>query len=93
MTVLNSHATRFSEKKINKAGSDVRKSAQTLKGLLQELRKAVLEQQKNDKGWINLELKDKRDGGKYLQVQGNYQGKKQSGPVTTIAQEEDDMPF
>jgi hypothetical protein len=53
----------------------------------------VLNQQKNDKGWINLELKDKRDGGKYLQVQGNYQGNKPSGPVTAIAQEEDDMPF
>lgn len=49
MTVLNSHATRFTEKKVNKSGSDVRKSAQTLKALLQELRKAVLEQQKKNK--------------------------------------------
>ena len=42
MTVLNSHATRFTEKKVSKAGSDVRKSAQTVKGLLQDVRKKFL---------------------------------------------------
>lgn len=49
MNVLNSHATRFTEKKVSKAGSDVRKSAQTLKALLQDIRKKVLEVQKKMK--------------------------------------------
>ena len=49
MTVLNSHASRFTEKKVSKAGSDVRKSAQTLKALLQDVRKKVIEIQKKMK--------------------------------------------
>jgi len=54
----------------------------------------ALAQNKNEKGWINLELKDKRDGGKYLQVQGDYKSAKGSGPSSPVlAQEEDDMPF
>jgi|TARA_R110000803_G_scaffold88098_1_gene155076 hypothetical protein len=30
----------------------------------------VLLNAKNEKGWVNLEIKDKRDGGKYIQLQG-----------------------
>ena len=30
----------------------------------------VLMNAKNEKCWVNLEMKDKRDGGKYFQLQG-----------------------
>ena len=49
----------------------------------------VLANAKNEKGWVNLEMKDKRDGGKYLQVQGEM--KQQSRPVPV--NDGDDMPF
>lgn len=49
----------------------------------------VLQNAKNEKGWVNLEMKDKRDGGKYLQVQGEM--KQQSRPVPV--NDGDDMPF
>ena len=49
----------------------------------------VLMNAKNEKGWVNLEMKDKRDGGKYLQVQGEM--KQQSRPVPV--NDGDDMPF
>ena len=49
----------------------------------------VLQNAKNEKGWVNLEIKDKRDGGKYLQVQGEM--KQQSRPVPV--NDGDDMPF
>jgi len=32
----------------------------------------------NDKGWVNLEMKDKRDGGKYIQIQGDAVAPKQA---------------
>lgn len=35
----------------------------------------VLTNNKNDKGWVNLEIKDKRDGGKYIQLQGEMKPK------------------
>lgn len=50
----------------------------------------VLQNAKNDKGWVNLEIKDKRDGGKYIQLQGEYTGGN-SRPAP--ANDSDDMPF
>jgi hypothetical protein len=47
----------------------------------------VLQNAKNDKGWVNLEMKDKRDGGKYVQLQGEMKRKPQAVNDT------DDMPF
>jgi hypothetical protein len=47
----------------------------------------VLQNAKNDKGWVNLEMKDKRDGGKYVQLQGEMKRKPQAVNAT------DDMPF
>jgi len=49
----------------------------------------VLQNSKNDKGWVNLEMKDKRDGGKYIQLQGEYTGK----PKAQAVNDGDDMPF
>jgi len=47
----------------------------------------VLQNARNQKGWVNLEMKDKRDGGKYVQVQQEMSKKPQ--PVNDV----DDMPF
>lgn len=47
----------------------------------------VLLNAKNDKGWVNLEMKDKRDGGKYLQLQGEMK------PRAAAVNDTDDMPF
>jgi hypothetical protein len=44
---------------------------------------------KNEKGWVNLEIKDKRDGGKYIQQQGEYTGAKKPQAVNDT----DDLPF
>lgn len=49
----------------------------------------VLANAKNEKGWVNLEMKDKRDGGKYLQVQGEMQ----SQPKAQAVNDTDDLPF
>jgi hypothetical protein len=49
----------------------------------------VLQNAKNEKGWVNLEIKDKRDGGKYIQLQGEMQSKPQPAAVN----DGDDMPF
>jgi len=46
----------------------------------------VLLNAKNQKGWVNLEMKDKRDGGKYVQLQ---QEMKKAAAVN----DGDDMPF
>jgi hypothetical protein len=51
----------------------------------------VLQNAKNDKGWVNLEMKDKRDGGKYIQLQGEYTGK--AAPQAAAVNDGDDMPF
>jgi len=51
----------------------------------------VLLNAKNEKGWVNLEIKDKRDGGKYLQLQGEYTGK--AAPRAVAVNDGDDMPF
>ena len=47
----------------------------------------ILASNRNDKGWVNLEMKDKRDGGKYLQIQGEQLAPKQA--VNT----KEDYPF
>lgn len=49
----------------------------------------VLANAKNEKGWVNLEMKDKRDGGKYLQLQGEMQSQPKAQAVNDV----DDMPF
>lgn len=49
----------------------------------------VLMNAKNEKGWVNLEMKDKRDGGKYFQLQGEFTGK----PKASAVNDTDDMPF
>jgi hypothetical protein len=49
----------------------------------------VLTNSKNDKGWVNLEIKDKRDGGKYIQLQGEYTGK----PKAAVNDTDTDLPF
>lgn len=46
----------------------------------------VLMNSKNEKGWVNLEMKDKRDGGKYIQLQ-------QAMPQKAAVNDGDDMPF
>lgn len=46
----------------------------------------ALQNLKNESGWVNLELKSKRDGGKFLQVQEAYTPK---GAVNQT----DDLPF
>lgn len=50
----------------------------------------VLMNAKNDKGWVNLEIKDKRDGGKYIQLQGEMQGQPKAAAVNDT---DDGMPF
>ena len=50
----------------------------------------VLMNSKNDKGWVNLEMKDKRDGGKYIQLQ---QAMPQKAAPATAVNDTDDMPF
>jgi hypothetical protein len=50
----------------------------------------VLTNSKNDKGWVNLEIKDKRDGGKYIQIQGMYADKPQAAAVNDT---DDGLPF
>lgn len=49
----------------------------------------VLMNNKNEKGWVNLEMKDKRDGGKYIQIQGDLNSK----PKAQAVNDTDDMPF
>ena len=49
----------------------------------------VLQNAKNDKGWVNLEIKDKRDGGKYIQLQGEMESK----PRAAAVNDGDDLPF
>ena len=46
----------------------------------------VLQNAKNDKGWVNLETKDKRDGGKYVQLQGEMK-------KAQAVNDGDEMPF
>ena len=48
----------------------------------------VLQNSKNDKGWVNLEIKDKRDGGKYIQLQGEMKPK-----AVGVNDTDDGMPF
>jgi len=48
----------------------------------------VLTNAKNDKGWVNLEIKDKRDGGKYIQLQGEMQPK-----AAAVNDTDSDLPF
>lgn len=45
------------------------------------------EQLKNEGGWLNLELKTRRDGGKFLEVQGEYKKNVQPQNAT------EDFPF
>lgn len=52
----------------------------------------VLMNNKNEKGWVNLEIKDKRDGGKYIQLQGEYNGGSTSKPVA-VNDGDRDLPF
>jgi hypothetical protein len=47
----------------------------------------VLSNAKNDKGWVNLEIKDKRDGGKYIQLQGEMK------PRAVAVNDSTDLPF
>lgn len=49
----------------------------------------VLMNSKNDRGWVNLEMKDKRDGGKYLQLQQAMPQQQAAAAVNDT----DDMPF
>ena len=48
----------------------------------------VLSNAKNDKGWVNLEIKDKRDGGKYIQLQGEMKPR-----ATAVNDSDTDLPF
>ena len=48
----------------------------------------VLQNNKNEKGWVNLEIKDKRDGGKYIQLQGEMKPK-----TVGVNDTDDGMPF
>lgn len=48
----------------------------------------VLQNAKNEKGWVNLEIKDKRDGGKYIQLQGEMKPK-----AVGVNDTDDGMPF
>jgi len=48
----------------------------------------VLSNAKNDKGWVNLEIKDKRDGGKYIQLQGEMKPR-----AVAVNDSETDLPF
>lgn len=49
----------------------------------------VLTNNKNDKGWVNLEIKDERDGGKYIQIQGEMKPK----PQAVNDSDTDGLPF
>ena len=49
----------------------------------------ALQNARNESGWVNLEIKDKRDGGKYIQVQGEYTGPKKSA----VNDVDSDLPF
>ena len=53
----------------------------------------VLQNAKNEKGWVNLEMKDKRDGGKYIQLQGEYKGGGKSSAPQAAVNDSDDLPF
>lgn len=56
----------------------------------------ILQNAKNEKGWVNLEMKDKRDGGKYIQLQGEYAGAAQGSsgaPKAQAVNDSDDLPF
>lgn len=53
----------------------------------------ILQNAKNDKGWVNLEMKDKRDGGKYIQLQGEYNPKGGAAPKAAAVNDSDDLPF
>ena len=48
----------------------------------------VLSNAKNDKGWVNLEIKDKRDGGKYIQLQGEMKPR-----AAAVNDSDTDLPF
>jgi len=48
----------------------------------------VLSNAKNDNGWVNLEIKDKRDGGKYIQLQGEMKPR-----AVAVNDSETDLPF
>ena len=48
----------------------------------------VLQNNKNETGWVNLEIKDKRDGGKYIQLQGEMKPK-----AVGVNDTDDGMPF
>ena len=52
----------------------------------------VLMNAKNEKGWVNLEMKDKRDGGKYFQLQQAMPQGGQRQPAQAV-NDSDDMPF
>lgn len=45
---------------------------------------------KNDKGWVNLEIKSKRDGSHYMAFQAPYEGSTKS---KVAVNETDDIPF
>jgi len=53
----------------------------------------VLQNAKNDKGWVNLEMKDKRDGGKYIQLQGEYNPQGGGAAKAAPVNDSDDLPF
>lgn len=46
----------------------------------------TMQNNRNEAGWVNLEIKGKRDGGRYLQIQEKYTPK-------TAVNDGDDMPF
>ena len=48
----------------------------------------VLLNAKNEKGWVNLEIKDKRDGGKYIQLQGEMKPR-----AAAVNDSDTDLPF
>lgn len=47
-----------------------------------------LENHKNDKGWVNLEIKTKRDGSHYMAFQAAYTGGSQAAVNAS-----EDIPF
>jgi hypothetical protein len=47
-----------------------------------------LENHKNDKGWVNLEIKTKRDGSHYMAFQAAYAGGSQAAVNAS-----EDIPF
>lgn len=50
-----------------------------------------LQDAQNEKGWVNLEMKNKRDGGYYLQV-SNFVPKAGAG-VAANDDDDDNLPF